>query len=187
MRTGFGRAVLEGQLQAWPHRHPLCLQKWILTSSQKAPHWWQMSCRWLPKCFGGTVRVEVRPEAWQVSASGQCSISHHSCVGALGPELCWGSGTGCSLPGHAPCPWCRRAFPSAQWLMTQRDTGWQEPWCVYRGTVSLDMGTVHLLWSGAALVMCTAEAWPLNQTHFLITASFSSFLLLPLDTWVHPV
>lgn len=54
--------------------------------------------------------------------------------------------------------------------MTQPDAGWQELWWVYRGTVSPDMGTVLLLWSGAALVACTAEAWLLNQTHFLITA-----------------
>lgn len=31
--AGFGRAVLEGKLQAWPHGHPLCLQKWVLTES----------------------------------------------------------------------------------------------------------------------------------------------------------
>lgn len=55
-----------------------------------------------------------------------------------------------------------------------------------RGTVSPDRGTVHLLWSGAALVACIAEAWLLNQICFLITVAFSSFLLpLPLDTWAH--
>lgn len=70
--------------------------------------------------------------------------------------------------------------------MTQPDTVWQEPWWVCRGTVSPDRGTVHLLWSGAALVACIAEAWLLNQICFLITVAFSSFLLpLPLDTWAH--
>lgn len=112
--------------------------------------------------------------------AGQWSVQH------LTPRLLWRPWTeavlGCArgwalaAPSLAvpPGPWCRRAFPSAQWLMTQRDTGWQEPWWVHRGTVSPDMGTVHLLWSGAALVVCTAEPWLLNQTHSLITASFSS-------------
>lgn len=54
--------------------------------------------------------------------------------------------------------------------MTQPDAGWL--W-VYRGTVSPDMGTVRLLWSGAAPVACTEEAWLLSQAHFIITASFS--------------
>lgn len=138
--------------------------------------------------------VEGRQGAWQVSArvrqgcvqpcqrSSSCSRLPWCPVCAQ--RLCWALAAPSLARPRGSC--CRRAFPSAQRLMTQPDTGWQELWWVYRGTVSPDMGTVHLLWSGAALVACTEEAWLLSQTHFLITASFSSFLLsLPLVTWVH--
>lgn len=150
-----------------------------------------MSCHWLPECFGGTVSSggQCQRSGRAVWSRGQCSLSHSRLLQHPWPGQCWAVAGALALAAPSlamPCWLLVQEGFSLCSVMTQPDTGWQEPWWMYRGTVSPDRGTVCLLWSGAALTACAAEAWLLNQTHFLIAASFSSFLLpLSLDTWVH--
>lgn len=142
---GFGRAVLEGKLQAWPHRHPLCLQKWILTESTTVVLLLAARVLWR----------HCQQRRGQASGPGRsvAAVSAASRTAAASVPLAQGlrwavaGAQALAAPSLAVLPWllCRRAFPSAQSLMTQHDTGWQEPWWVYRGTVSPDMGTVCLL------------------------------------------
>lgn len=84
--TGFGRAVLEGKLQAWSHRHPLCLQKWILTESTTP------------------VADELSLAAQVLRKHSQCLTSHSSHL-TSSPRAALGSSQGSAAPSLAMPPW----------------------------------------------------------------------------------